>query len=87
MGLWSRCQYPNYAGEMLVWSSVFALAAPGLSGATAALAAVSPIFVSGLLLGVSGVPLAEKQSWARYGKDPAFVAYKERTPLLVPKLF
>ena len=41
---------------------------------------ISPLFVAGLILGVSGVPLAEQSSIKRYGKRDDFKAYKAATP-------
>lgn len=45
---------------------------------------VSPLFTMLLTLGVSGIPMQEKQQAERWGKDPAFHAWKRKTHLLVP---
>lgn len=94
-GLWARCRHPNYAAELAVWTSVFALAAPGLilTGGTLLVrfggvcaAALSPLFVSLIILKVSGVPIAEARSDKRFGHLEAYQRYKRETPLLVPRL-
>lgn len=97
VGLWSQCRHPNYAGEIVVWTSVFLLCAPALVGAPGVgsvfaqyarvlAAASTPAFVTGLLLGVSGVPLAEARNEERFGSLEAYKAYKRDTPLLVPRI-
>ncbi|KAG8466160.1 hypothetical protein KFE25_001916 [Diacronema lutheri] len=88
VGLWAKCRHPNYASELVIWTSLFALAAHGLDCVLAvAAAAHGPLFVAGLILFGSGVPLAEKIADRRYGHLEAFQVYKRETPLLVPRIF
>ena len=82
-GLWRYSRHPNYFGEMLVWWGLFVYAVPFLDGA-AFVVAIGPIFITVLLLFVSGIPLLEKSAEARYGADPAYREYKRRTSILVP---
>ena len=82
-GLWRYSRHPNYFGEMLVWWGLFVFAVPFLHGAAFAVV-VGPIFITLLLLFVSGVPLLERSADARYGDDPAYREYKRRTSILVP---
>ena len=42
------------------------------------------IFITLLLLFVSGIPLLEQSADAKYGDDPAYREYKRRTNILVP---
>ncbi|MTE22988.1 DUF1295 domain-containing protein [Microbacterium sp. ZXX196] len=84
-GLWSRSRHPNYFGEILLWIGVFLVAAPALSG-WQWVAVISPLFVTLLLTRVSGIPLLEKKAERNWGDDPAYVAYRERTPVLLPRL-
>lgn len=80
-GLWAWSRHPNYCGEILLWVGVALVAVPALSGwALATL--ISPVFVYGLLTRVSGIPLLERRSDAKWGHDPAYQAYKARTPVL-----
>jgi len=83
-GLWAWSRHPNYAGEIVLWTGVALIAAETLSG-WRWLALVSPLFVYGLLTRVSGVPLLEARGRRRWGKDPAYQAYVQRTPVLWPR--
>ncbi len=65
-GLWRFCRQPNYFGEMAGWSSVFCFCAPLLVDAEW-VAVVSPVFITWLLMFVSGVPLSEKRYDEKYG--------------------
>jgi steroid 5-alpha reductase family enzyme len=82
-GLWRYSRHPNYFGEMLVWWGLFAYAVPFLHGAAFAVV-VGPIFITLLLLFVSGIPLLERSAEAKHGDDPAYREYKRRTSILVP---
>jgi steroid 5-alpha reductase family enzyme len=82
-GLWRYSRHPNYFGEVVLWWGLFILALPSLSGKTM-FAAAGPVFITLLLLFVSGVPLLEKSADEKYGKDPAYQAYKRRTSIFVP---
>ena len=83
-GLWHYSRHPNYFGEILVWIGVFLFVLPSLSGWTIAVAAVSPLYIFGLIRWVSGVPLLEKSAQKRWGKDPKYRQYCAQTSLLVP---
>jgi steroid 5-alpha reductase family enzyme len=82
-GLWKYSRHPNYFGEMLVWWGLFVFAVPFLHGAAFAVV-IGPVFITLLLLFVSGIPLLERSAEARYGDDPAYREYKRRTSILVP---
>lgn len=82
-GLWKFSRHPNYFGEMLVWWGVFLYAVPFLDGAAFAVV-IGPVFITLLLLFVSGIPLLERSAEAKYGDDPAYREYKRRTSILVP---
>jgi steroid 5-alpha reductase family enzyme len=81
VGLWSRARHPNYFGEMLFW---WGLAGFSLSfGWAAWWAFLGPVFLTFLLLKVSGVPLLE----AHDSKKPGYREHKKRTQLLIPIRF
>lgn len=82
-GLWRYSRHPNYFGEMLVWWGLFLYAVPFLHGAAFAVV-IGPVFITLLLLFVSGIPLLERSAEAKYGDDPAYREYKRRTSILVP---
>ena len=45
---------------------------------------LGPVFITLLLLFVSGIPLLERSADEKYGDDPAYRDYKRRTSVLVP---
>ena len=84
-GLWRYSRHPNYFGEILVWWGLFVYAVPFLDGAAFAVVA-GPVFITLLLLFVSGIPPLERSADEKYGDDPAYRDYKRRTSILVPLL-
>lgn len=82
-GLWRYSRHPNYFGELLVWWGLFVFAVPVLHGAGFAVV-IGPIFITLLLLFVSGIPLVERSADEKYGSDVAYREYKRRTSILVP---
>jgi len=82
-GLWRYSRHPNYFGEMLVWWGLFAYVVPVLHGASY-LVVVGPVFITLLLLFVSGIPLLERSADQKYGDDPSYRDYKRRTSLVIP---
>jgi steroid 5-alpha reductase family enzyme len=82
-GLWRLSRHPNYFGEMLCWWGLFLIASPYLEGMLM-LSIFSPIFITFMLLFVTGVPTVEKKAEEKYGDNPEFLVYKNRTSLLVP---
>lgn len=82
-GLWRYSRHPNYFGEILVWLGLFLYAIPVLHDA-AFLVAAGPLFITLLLLFVSGIPPLEQSAEEKYGDDPAYRAYKRETSVLVP---
>jgi steroid 5-alpha reductase family enzyme len=80
-GLWAWSRHPNYCGEIVLWAGVAIVALPALAGPALA-TLVSPLFVYVLLTRISGIPLLEARSDARWGGDPEYQAYKARTPVL-----
>ncbi len=83
-GLWAWSRHPNYFGEITLWTGVALLAAPALGGWQYA-TLVSPLFVYLLLTRVSGIPLLEARAEEKWGSDPAYRAYRNRTPALLPR--
>ncbi len=84
VGLWNWSRHPNYFGEITLWTGILVMAIPVLDG-LAWLTIISPIFVYVLLTRISGINLQEEQAKERWGDDPDYRKYRERTPVLFPK--
>jgi steroid 5-alpha reductase family enzyme len=82
-GVYKYSQYPNYAGEMAVWSGVWLASGPAVWVA-APWTVLSPLFTILLLTKVSGIPLAEEKNKRLYSQDSLYQTYKRKTPLLLP---
>ncbi len=82
-GLWAWSRHPNYFGEALLWWALFLYSIPALEGLLW-VSVLGPVFITILLLFVSGIPLLEKSADAKYGSDPAYREYKRRTSIFIP---
>lgn len=85
-GLWSLCRYPNYLGEIMLWSGLFLPAASVMSGMQFC-SVISPMFVTFLLTRVSGIPLQERQAIKRWGGLAAYQQHRQNTALLIPYIW
>lgn len=83
-GLWAWSRHPNYFGEIVIWVGMAIMATPILQG-WQWVTLISPVFVSLLLLKVSGVPMLEEKADQRWGGQDDYEAYKKNTPVLVPR--
>lgn len=82
-GLWKYSRHPNFFGEALLWWGLFIIIIPHLEGLSW-LVTAGPVFITFLLLFVSGVPTVEKQAEIKYGSDPGYVLYKRVTSKFIP---
>ncbi|MBU3004491.1 DUF1295 domain-containing protein [Paraglaciecola arctica] len=85
-GLWARSRHPNYFGEILLWIGVAIIAYPALYQ-WQHLTLISPLFVVILLTKISGISLQEEQADQRWSDNADYQNYKNKTPVLIPKLF
>jgi len=76
-GLRNIVRYPNYLGEMLVW---WGLAVISLGTSYGWVGTGGAMFISFLLIYVSGLPPQEKASTSK----PGWAEYKAKTPALLP---
>jgi steroid 5-alpha reductase family enzyme len=83
-GLWAWSRHPNYFGEIVLWIGMAVIALPVLRG-WQWVTLISPVFVALLLIRVSGVPMLERRADKKWGGQEDYEAYKERTPVLVPR--
>lgn len=80
-GLWRYSRHPNYFGEILCWIGVYVFVLPSLI-AWENIGILSPIFITVLLVFISGIPILEKQHGLKYGKK--YAEYKRKTSMLLP---
>jgi len=83
-GLWAWSRHPNYFGEIVLWIGVAIIALPILQG-WQWVTLISPVFVTLLITRVSGVPILERRADEKWGGQEDYEAYKERTPVLIPR--
>jgi steroid 5-alpha reductase family enzyme len=91
VGLWKYARYPNYFGEMLVWWGIYIFTLSGIGNLVGIgtevyilLTGLGPIYITLLLLFVSGIPILEKQHEEKYGDQKGFKEYKKNSNLLFP---
>ena len=84
-GLWARSRHPNYFGEIVLWTGIAIMSFSSLEGLQY-LTLISPIFTYLLLVYVSGVRMLEARGDLKWGDDPEYQDYKERTPVLFIKI-
>lgn len=83
-GLWKNSRHPNYFGEILCWQGVYIFVFLSFPTAEKLLAFIGPLYITLLLLFVSGIPTVEKRSDEKFGQDPAYLEYKRGTNILIP---
>ena len=76
-GLWRYSRHPNYFGEALVWWGIFLMLQPLHYWY---IALVSPVLITYLLVGVSGIPMLER----KYKGNPEFEEYASKTSAFIP---
>ncbi len=78
-----RC--PNYFGEILFWTGVTVSALDCLQGIgqwiTVIIAYILIVFIM-----FNGAQRLEKRQMARYGDNPEYKAYADKTPIIIPLL-
>ena len=84
-GLYKMCRCPNYLGEIIFWTGVFISGITTYAGAgqwiTAVIAYICIVFIM-----FNGAQRLEKRQMARYGNDPEYNAYADKTPIIIPLL-
>ncbi|XP_031090536.1 uncharacterized protein LOC115995595 isoform X3 [Ipomoea triloba] len=78
VGLWKYSRHPNYFGEIFLWWGIFVASTPVLEGAKW-LVVFGPVFLTLLLLFVSGLPLLEESADKKFGNVAAYLSYKRTT--------
>lgn len=83
-GLWKYSRHPNYFGEILMWIGIYVASVGWLPEKMQWIALMSPLFISAMLLFVSGIPLVEASADKKWGKDKKYQSYRNRTSILIP---
>ncbi|KAH9314759.1 hypothetical protein KI387_023386, partial [Taxus chinensis] len=78
IGLWKWSRHPNYFGEIILWWGVFVASLPVL-GSSKWIALIGPIFITLLLLFLSGIPLLEYSADKKFGDLAEYRDYKRMT--------
>lgn len=82
-GLWGIVRYPNYLGEIMMWTGLYISAFSTFKG-WEHVGVISPIFTTFILTQLSGIPIQEKMAMKRWGSDPAYQEHIRNTPKLIP---
>eukprot|EP00811_Abedinium_folium_P002999 NODE_12760_length_1205_cov_7.275510.p1 GENE.NODE_12760_length_1205_cov_7.275510~~NODE_12760_length_1205_cov_7.275510.p1 ORF type:complete len:260 (+),score=47.26 NODE_12760_length_1205_cov_7.275510:135-914(+) len=85
-GLWHIVQHPNYAGEITLWWGLFLSCAAQFYGVELA-SVVSPLFITYLIVAVSGIPMLQQSGEERWGHIEEFREYKRVTKKLIPGIW
>ncbi len=84
-GLWKYSRHPNYLGEILIWVGIAFLSINVLAG-WQYFTLISPVFVTILLTKISGIPMLETKSDAKWSHLTEYQKYKKQTPVLIPNI-
>jgi steroid 5-alpha reductase family enzyme len=82
-GLYSRVRFPNYFGEMLIWTGSWIAGIAFYSHWTHWIISLAGVVVI-LLIMVGSASRLETSQKDRYGKIPAFIEYTKTVPALFP---
>ncbi len=85
-GLWKYSRHPNYLGEIMMWLGLFIYCIVYING-IGLITILSPIYITVLLVAVSGIPTLEKEYDKRYVNNKEYEEYKKKTGVLLPKVF
>jgi steroid 5-alpha reductase family enzyme len=82
-GLWKYSRHPNYFGEILCWIGVYFFSFSSLTSIEKIFSLNSPIFISLLLIFVTGLPKLEEYADKKWGRLKKYREYKRKTSKLV----
>lgn len=83
-GLWKHSRHPNYFGEILHWLAIYIFVLNSLNFTESIIAFISPLFISIVIIFVTGLPMLEKEADKRWGDDENYIRYKKNTSVLIP---
>jgi len=83
-GMFAFCKYPNYLGEIMLWTGMYLLCTSVASTTSTYLySLISPLFITFLLCFVSGIPIQERQARQRWPQAWA----DDPRPKLIPHVY
>lgn len=82
-GLYKLVRCPNYLGEIIFWVGIFVSGVTAYQGFGQWLIAILALIAIVYIM-FNGAQRLEKRQNARYGKDRAYRAYVEKTPIILP---
>ena len=84
-GLYKMCRCPNYLGEILFWTGVFVSGITAYTGVGQWIMAILA-YVCIVYIMFNGAQRLEKRQMARYGENPEYNEYADKTPIIIPLL-
>jgi steroid 5-alpha reductase family enzyme len=84
-GLYKIVRCPNYLGEILFWTGIFVSGVTTYAGVGQWIMAILA-YVAIVYIMFNGAQRLEKRQMARYGNDPAYNEYANKTPIIIPLL-
>lgn len=85
--IWKYSRHPNYFGEILFWWCIFGLCTGQMNHNNREwgyFTILSPLFISCLMLFVSGMPILEPGAHKRYKHKNEYHEYLKSTSILIP---
>lgn len=86
-GLYKRIRYPNYLGEIAIWTGIAAFCASNITGLWSLACMIGPVYLILLLTFISGIRIQEESKEARLGSRPEYQQYKRRSYKLLPFVY
>lgn len=85
-GFWRWSRHPNYFGELAFWWGIFISCSQSYAGVNnrGYFTIISPLFITYLLFGLSGMPILEKTANVRFASNPEYKTYRAQTSVLIP---
>ena len=81
--LYSIVRCPNYLGEIIFWTGVFISGLCVYNGAGQWIMAIVA-YIAIVYIMFNGAQRLEKRQMERYGSDPAYNEYADKTPIIIP---
>jgi steroid 5-alpha reductase family enzyme len=85
--VWSKVQYPNYLGEMLVWIGLYMICLHLLEWAQVVVWLISPFTIIWLLVFITWIPPLKEAHKKQRGTEHEWKEYTENTPKLIPRIY